>query len=254
MTQNHAHNETLSTINRAPRVTKYANEVIERVGIYNNPYFKSLQDGTMSLELFQKTQEQFYYAVLFFSRPMAALVGRIPSPKARLDILHNVLEEHGDLSEDDFHASTFRKFLKTINVDATTTTDFLFLCPPIRAFNSCLTTSCTFDEVEVGVGCMGVIEHAFATISGIIGKTVVKRGWIKQEDLIHYKLHEEIDERHAEEFFAVVEGMWDRERSQYFTKQGIELGVYIFDRLYRDLYEANWPVEHRPVKHFIEWD
>ena len=77
------------------------------------------------------------------------------------------------------------------------------------AFNSVLTASCVLDELEVGVACMGIIEYAFAGISAVIGKTVVQRGWVSAERLVHYKLHAEIDERHAEEFFAVIEPAWD---------------------------------------------
>jgi pyrroloquinoline-quinone synthase len=53
---------------------------------------------------------------------------------------------------------------------------------------------------------------------------------------VHYKLHAEIDERHAEEFFAVIEPRWETPARRYFIQQGLELGAYIFDRLYRDMY------------------
>ena len=91
------------------------------------------------------------------------------------------------------------------------------------------------DELEVGVGCMGIIEYAFAGISALIGKAVVDRGWVAAERLVHYKLHAEIDERHAEEFFAVIEPCWNDDRRRHFIEQGLELGAYIFDRLYRDI-------------------
>jgi pyrroloquinoline-quinone synthase len=224
------------TIQTAPRVTQYAASILSRVGIFENPYFKALRSGEMDIEQFRRSQEQFYFAVIFFSRPMAALVGRIPNAKDRLDILHNVLEEHGDMNEDDFHATTFQKFLGSIKSNVKL--DDVTLSPQIRAFNSVLTTSCTFDEIEVGIGCMGIIEMAFADISAIIGKAVVERGWIKQEELVHYKLHAEIDHRHAEEFFRVVEKHWDDTKKQYFIKQGLELGAYIFDRLYKDLLDV----------------
>lgn len=217
----------------APRVTAHAASILKRSNILQNPYFEQLKNGSMSLEKFQRTQEQFYFAVIFFSRPMAALVGRIPNARDRLDILHNVLEEHGDMNEDDFHATTFKKFLASIN--STSTLEDLTLSAPVRAFNSVLTTSCTFDELEVGISCMGIIEMAFADISAIIGKAVVERGWVSEKDLVHYKLHAEIDTRHAEEFFCVVERSWDDTNKQHFIKQGLELGAYIFDRLYRDL-------------------
>src|SRR5262249_33952161 len=175
--------------------------------------------------------------VTFFPRPMAALVGRIPDPRQRLDILHNLVEEHGEFEEQFFHHTTFQQFLRTLDC-RTEKLDGLFMWPALRAFNSVLTASCVLDELEVGVACMGIIEYAFAGISAVIGKTVVERGWVPAERLVHYKLHAEIDERHAEEFFAVIELLWDDERRRYFIEQGLELGAYIFDRLYRDLYAA----------------
>lgn len=224
----------MSTASRAPRVTAEANRILAAIDIMNNPYLRALADGSMSLDVFRRSQEQFFFAVTFFPRPMAVLVGRIPHPRQRLDILHNLVEEHGEFQEASFHHNTFQQFLRTLGDDPTLL-ERMPVSPPLRAFNSVLTAACVLDELEVGVGCMGIIEHAFAGISARIGKAVVANGWIKPEALVHYKLHAEIDERHAEEFFAVIELRWDDPKRRYFIEQGLELGAYIFDRLYRDL-------------------
>ena len=220
---------------RAPQVTARANEVIERVGVLQNSYFSGLASGEMDLECFRLTQEQFFFAVTFFPRHMAALVAKIPDPKMRLDILHIVVEEHGEFNVDEFHHTTFQRFLKSIGSDVSPLEDQSqwSLWSPVRAFNSCLTTSCVLDELEVGVACLGIQEYIFSDASAIIGKAVVENGWVSEEELIHYKLHAEIDKRHAEEIFAVVEPKWESHR--YFIDQGLELGAYIFDRMFRDL-------------------
>jgi pyrroloquinoline-quinone synthase len=219
---------------RAARVTALAKQVLEESGIWRNPYLQSLQDGSMSLESFRRSQEQFFFAVTFFPRPMAALVGRIPNPKLRLDILHNLVEEHGEFKIDQFHHTTFQRFLKSIGSEPEKM-EMAALTPALRAFNSVLTCACVLDELEVGVACMGIIEYAFAGISAVIGKAVVQRNWVRQEDLVHYAMHAQIDERHAEEFFAVIEPSWDVPSRRYFIEQGLELGAYVFDRLYLDL-------------------
>ncbi len=219
---------------RAPGVTARANAVLDRIGIMDNPYLTALRDGSMPADVFRRTQEQFFFAVTFFPRPMSALVGRIPDPRQRLDILHNVVEEHGEFDVARFHHTTFQAFLRSIGADPATL-DALIIWPSVRAFNSVLTAACVLDDLEVGVACMGVIEQAFAGISAVIGRAVVDRGWVKPDDLVHYKLHAEIDERHAEEFFAVVEPGWADGSRRYFVEQGLELGAYVFDRLYRDL-------------------
>ncbi|MCY4057311.1 MAG: iron-containing redox enzyme family protein [Gammaproteobacteria bacterium] len=222
---------------RAPQVTAQAAVVLDRVGIEGNPYLQDLVDGTMSLDVFRRTQQQFFFAVTFFPRPMAALVGRLPDPRQRLDILRNVVEEHGDFDEAAFHHTTFQEFLRRIGseVDAL---DELDLLPAVRAFNSILTTACVMDELEVGVACMGIIERAFAGVSAMIGQAVVARGWLPRDRLIHYSLHAEIDVRHADEFFAVVEPAWEDETRRYLIDQGLGLGAYALDRLYRDLHLA----------------
>lgn len=222
------------TSGRAPQVTARANEILSRVNILGGPYFLDLVGGTMTVEEFRRSQEQFFFAVTFFPRPMAALVGRIPDPRQRLDILHNLVEEHGEFSADSFHHTTFQRFLKSVGSDPEALKT-LPVSPPLRAFNSVLSTACLLDELEVGVACLGIIEHAFASISATIGQAVVARGWIRKEELVHYKLHAEIDERHAEEFFAVIENGWEDPARKYYIEEGLELGAYVFDRLYRDI-------------------
>src|SRR5262245_6208135 len=101
----------------SPRVTARAREILEEIKILQNPYFKGLKDGTMTMGCFRVTQEQFYFAVDFYPRPMAALVGRIPNPEERLEILRNVVEEHGEFRRDAFHRNTFRRFLESLGSD-----------------------------------------------------------------------------------------------------------------------------------------
>ena len=72
----------------------------------------------------------------------------------------------------------------------------------------------------------------------MIGAAAVAHGWVAADRLVHYKLHADIDERHAEEFFNVIESRWSDPQRRYFIIQGLELGAYIFDRLYRDLHRA----------------
>jgi pyrroloquinoline-quinone synthase len=222
--------ELLSTLS----VALEAEAVLSRVDFSTNPYLRDLSEGRSSLAEFQATQAQFFFAVEFFSRPMAALVGRIPDPIQRLDILRNLIEEHGEFEQGDFHVSTFKAFLRSIGVDPAQLRS-LAVWPELRAFNSVLLSSCVHDELEVGVACMGIIEQAFATVSDSIAKSVVGLGWVSADELTHYQLHSEIDARHAEEFYRVVEPSWEDPARRYYVRQGLELGAYVFDRLYRDL-------------------
>jgi len=229
-------------LSRAPQIAAFAEAALTSAGLMDNQYFQALQNGAMSLPGFKVSQGQFYCAVAFFPRPMAALVARIPSARARIDILQNLVEEHGHFNEQAFHCTTFQKFLRTLDTaDSALSLDSgnRREHPAVKAFNAVLNNACCLDELEVGIACMGIIEHSFAKISALIGEAVVKRGWVTSNALVHYKHHSEIDERHAEEFFAVIEPRWQDPSRRYFIEQGIELGLHIFDRLYRELYEIS---------------
>jgi pyrroloquinoline-quinone synthase len=218
----------------APRISAIAEAILQRVGILKNPYFAALTDGSMSLPQFRATQEQFYFAVKYFPRPMAALASRIPDPAERLDLLRNIVEEHGDFQPEQFHLSTFRAFLASIGARIPDR-DGISISPAVHAFNNVLMASCLCDEVETAVCCLGIVEQAFAEISALIGQTVVRREWVKSTELVHYALHTEIDVRHAEELFAAAEPRLDCARGKHAIQQGLELGAFAFDQLYRNL-------------------
>jgi pyrroloquinoline-quinone synthase len=189
----------------------------------------------MSIDDFRASQEQFYFAVAFFSRPMAGLVARSPDYASRIDILHNVVEEHGDFRLSHSHAATFQAFLSSIGCDARRLSS-LRPAPGVHAFNSVLFSACMLEDLEVGIACIGIIEYAFARLSARIGSDVVSRGWVTQEELIHYALHAELDVRHAEELFQLIEPKWSDPERRERIERGLELGAYIFNRLYLDLF------------------
>ena len=90
----------------------------------------------------------------------------------------------------------------------------------------------TGDERGRGVG----DAHHVAEGADHLLEAMRRSGWVAEDRLVHYKLHAEIDERHADEFFAVIEPQWDNPDRRYFIEQGLGLGAYVFDRLYWDLY------------------
>jgi pyrroloquinoline-quinone synthase len=129
------------TASRAARVTACADSILDRISLMRNPYFTALRDGSMTRQRFAASQEQFFFAVRFFPRPMAALLARIPDPSQRLDILHNLVEEHGDFSHARFHQNTFRNFLARIGARDPESAA-VPICPAVHAFNSILMAAC----------------------------------------------------------------------------------------------------------------
>ncbi|RYZ84846.1 MAG: iron-containing redox enzyme family protein, partial [Proteobacteria bacterium] len=94
------------------------NELIESIlketAAQQNPYFQALRDGSFSKEDFIETQIQFFFAVVFFSRPMSALAAKVPSPELRMEILRNVWEEHGEGDLTKIHGRTFTVLLERL--------------------------------------------------------------------------------------------------------------------------------------------
>lgn len=209
--------------------------------ILKTRYFRELAEGTRR-EIFVETQKQFFFAVRYFSRPMAALTARMPDSARRRGLVHNLAEEHGADEEHSAimdpalaHDRTFGRFLGTLGVEAGEMGS-LREGPAARAFNNALMGACVMEPVPTAFGCMGVIEHAFAGISARIGADVVRHGWVAEAELVHYKTHAEIDERHAAEFFQVVQNDWVSSPSgRAEIEDGVRLGLHVFARLYDDL-------------------
>ncbi len=210
--------------------------------ILRGRYFQALGMGGNWPE-FVATQKQFYFAVRYFSRPMAALTARMPDSAGRRGLIHNLAEEHGANEERPAaldpalaHDRTFLRFLGTLGVGKEEIS-VLREGSAVRAFNNALMGICTMEPVPLAFGGMGVIEYAFAGISANIGAAVVRHGWVSDTELVHYNMHAEIDERHAAEFFQVVERDWGANPStRAEIEDGVRLGLHVFGRLYDELF------------------
>ncbi len=216
----------------------YVKALKERLAPLSNPYVTSLADGTMTRDELVETQIQFLFAVVFFSRPMAALAGRLPRPELRMSLLENVLDEHGRGRLSFSHESTFLELLRRLGVSEGEI-ERRALWPEVRAFNTTLAGVCVMDDTFTGLAALGIIEDTFAGISAAIGRGIVARGWLAAGEIVHYKTHEELDEEHAEGFYRELDGPYAAHpRHRYQIEQGLELGGYAFMQLYRGLHEA----------------
>ncbi len=219
-----------------------------RCGVEVNPYFTALEDGTMTRDDFVETQIQFLFAVVFFSRPMAVLAGRMPRPEQRLSLLENVGDEHGDGNLSLSHERTFLALLARFGVTPAEI-DRRALWPEVRAFNTVLGGLCMNDDCYTGLAALGMIEDLFAGISSRIGRAIVARRWLTRDDLVHYSTHEVLDVSHAEGFYRVVEApSAAHPRHAYQVAQGLELGAYVFLRMYEDLFRARSRRAFREVR------
>lgn len=204
----------------------------------DNPYLVALRDGTMSREDFVETQIQFLFAVVFFSRPMAALAGRVPRPQMRVVLIENLRDEHGAGHLTVCHENTFLELLERLGVTRPEI-DARALWPEVRAFNTVLAGLCTLDDALTGLAALGMIEDLFAGISQSIGQSILQRKFLPKSHIVHYSTHEKLDVEHAEGFYSGLYELFDQHaRHRYEIEQGLELGAYVFMRLYQDLFRS----------------
>jgi pyrroloquinoline-quinone synthase len=213
------------------------NKVLLEANYSDNPYFVHLKDGSFDRDDFIETQIQFYFAVIFFSRPMAALAAKIPKTELRIEIVRNLWEEHGEGDPKQVHGATFLALLDRLGSLKMEEVNKRVLWPEVRIFNTTLIGAAVLDEYLVGVAMMGIIERMFCEISSWIGRGIVDRGWLPREKMIHYNLHEKLDIKHSEDFFAILKLVWERDPgSRYHINQGLRLGATVFNGLYEGLF------------------
>jgi pyrroloquinoline quinone (PQQ) biosynthesis protein C len=212
-------------------------QVLTETNYSENPYFVNLREKSFDKEDFVETQMQFFYAVIFFSRPMAALAAKIPTPELRLEVLRNVWEEHGEGSLTHGHGRTFLEFLKRIAGVSEEDVYRRGLWADVRIFNTTLSGVSVLDDFIVAVGTLGMIERMFSDISAWIGQGVIANGWLAEDEMIHYKLHQELDIKHSEDFFKILDVPFQKSgENRYLIEQGLRLGACVFNNLYAGLW------------------
>lgn len=210
--------------------TALADEVLKKSRFFSVRLFNDLENDRVLLPDFVETQKRFYFAVSYFSRPIAMLISRIRDPNKRVKILENVNEEHGNGCYAQSHECTFLDFLSSIgcSLDITEPAE-------VSMFNISLMGICAREDIRTAIGCLGIIEYAFSSISYMIGSYVNRKGWAAGGRVLHYSLHSILDIQHSEDFFCLVDVSRSAEDMELFRK-GLELGACIFRTLYESIY------------------
>jgi pyrroloquinoline quinone (PQQ) biosynthesis protein C len=215
---------------------RYIASLKDRLNVRELPYLRALHDGSFTREDFVETQIQFLFAVAFFSRPMAALANRLTRPEMRRPLLENIADEHGRGVHGQSHEATFLQLLERLGASAVAI-DRRALWPEVRTFNTTLAGTCLLDDVPTAMAALGAIEDLFATISARIGAGIAARGWLTPDQIVHYAVHERLDEMHAEAFYhPLVEPYRRDDRTRYQIEQGLELGTHLLVDLYAHLW------------------
>jgi len=211
--------------------------VLKETAYDANPYFVNLREKTFEKSDFVETQIQFFYAVTFFSRPLAALAAKIPTPELRLEVLRNAWEEHGEGSLAQAHGATFLEFLSRVGNVTGEEVHRRGLWADVRIFNTTLSGAAVLDDFIIAAAALGIVERMFSDISAWIGRGVTANGWLAEDKMIHYHLHQELDIKHSEDFFKILESPFQKSaENRYLIEQGLRLGATLFNNLYLGLW------------------
>ncbi len=214
---------------------------IERVAasydFHHHPYLLWMQASPTSREAFRTSQLPFRFAVESFSQSLAAVLARIPQLEARLPLLENVVEEHGQGNPWHSHKYTFRQYLLALGV---TMADLEQPCTvPVLAFNQALLTYCLTQPAEVGAALLGTIEYLYIGISATIARTLHDRQWAAPGSQSHYAVHEHLDVEHARDLLHLAVPFWQEVNCRRQLAQSLLLAAHYFWSLYRDLLPCN---------------
>jgi len=216
----------------------YINKLKDDTPIATQIYFSRLLDGSMSFELFKSSQANFYSAVFYFSRPMFLLCSRMENYADRLIILENIQDEHGNGDIKDSHGETYKNYLLNLGVkekDINKT----FNHPAVSNFYSIINKTIESDNIETAIAMFGIIEDRYTEISSTIANSLINNNWLKEDQLSHYRVHEELDRYHAELFYKLVRRRWIKEICRKDIKKGLKLGNTIFLDMFNNLLKVD---------------
>jgi pyrroloquinoline quinone (PQQ) biosynthesis protein C len=181
-------------------------------------FFISLHNGTMTKEQFIKTQYQFYHAVVNFVAPLFFVAGNTPAYDQRIKIIKNLWEEHGEGDIANTHVATFDEFLRRLTNSEVKHQRSL---AAVNLFNRTLNETSKNDYYLKSIAMLGMIELMFSDISHFIGSALIERGWMTSKEIIHYKVHKDLDVIHAQDFFDIIE------KEMVIPNQEIEKGLLL---------------------------
>ncbi len=195
------------------------------------PYVRGVVDGSVSQHDFVQTQLQFFFAVEAYPRHLAALAARSKDPGAKQALEENVRDEtgKGEGASAHSHVQTFRGLLEKLGVTAAET-DATPHWPCVDAFNKGVEQACIAAPEEAGLATVAAIEDVFTRVSRDLGKAIVERGWLGQEEVVHYNASETLDLQHAEALYREV----DAAKGEH-VAEGLEAGVKLMTALYEGL-------------------
>lgn len=212
----------------------YISRLKKNTPIKKNQYFSELIRKKTTFKKFQKTQLDFYDAVTFFTKPMFVIASKLDSYEERLIILENIMDEHGEGELSQTHGETFRQYLLSLGI----LEEEIFNRRQNRAtkvFNNLLLKKANEKSIFFSLAMIGIIEDRYVGITKLLSEHLIKNKWLKKETLIHYRVHEGLDIKHAESFYNLIRKHWVKAEKQIDIKEGLVFGNNLILNFYSSL-------------------
>jgi pyrroloquinoline quinone (PQQ) biosynthesis protein C len=171
----------------------------------------------------------------FFPRFLAALISNIEHHNERLDLVGNLLEEHGHLKEEHFHITPYLAFLGGIGVSSEEVRRSRPI-PGVVAYTRGVYDLCLHYPYLQGVAALGVIEQIVAMVSPIVTLAALEGGFIPKDKLVHFDGHAVFDVTHAQEIYRIAAPYFDRTDNREHISLGLALGMYYHLHAYEDIF------------------
>ncbi|MDA9656774.1 iron-containing redox enzyme family protein [Candidatus Marinimicrobia bacterium] len=206
----------------------------QKTPIHKNYYFAKLRNDELTLEEFQKSQLNFFDAVLSFTKPMFIISSKLDSYEQRLLVLENIFEEHGNGDIAKNHGKTFEEYLILLGVNKKEIKNRR-INKSSQNFNLSLIEYSQKESTYFSLAMMGIIEERYSEMSKLISEKLLKNKWLTEKTLVHYKVHEKLDIEHAESFYHLISSKWLDKNIRKDIKKGLLFGNNLILNLYTDL-------------------
>lgn len=213
---------------------QYINRLKQKTPIEKNQYFLELIRQEITLEKFQKTQLDFYDAVIFFTKPMFVIASKLNSYKQRLIILNNIMDEHGDGELSQTHGETFKQYLLLLGVYEEEILNRK-QNKATKTFNEMLLKKAKKKGTCFSLAMMGIIEDRYVGITNLLSEYLIKNKLLNKDKLIHYKIHKDLDIEHADSFYNLIRKDWSKPEKRSDIEKGLVFGNNLILNLYSNL-------------------
>lgn len=182
---------------------------------------------------FREIAIRFYHVIKHFPQFLAAMITNWDDTIARMPLVANLYEEHGNMRLDSIHVETFKHFLHQVGIGEEILKESK-PSPGVLAYIRAIKNLCIQQQPLEGLAALGIIEdivHRVSPIISHVGKSVRQ----DIEHVSHFDEHEVLDDQHSKEIYELLKCRTETDKE--LVIQGLTLGAYYHNRLYSDILE-----------------